>query len=470
MKDVIYVAAFLLALAGPTVVRAHQRNTGWQVGSTAMAAPSASQSSSTTTTPAEPLLGAPTVVRQFLQPSPSSTSPIPNQLVANPSTLVHSPIVAQAVNKHSIVAVSTVQRYNENNSKYDPNQSPSPNVILSPSPSPIPNSNTVFNQFVAESSSFGTPLGQPPAILQAVSEPTIVAVLTVQRHNNYESNYISKPISNTKSKPNPSPNPNPKSNTALDSNLPAAATGVRGAGPIGTSTPLGGSGKWCIEFNSDSVPFYFTNQAPFPTLSGDAGQADQCFPSYDTSGAMFIGPTTSQSGAGGTKLECNFPVTIGQGPKSQPNCDISLVDGYSLSLACTGPGSESFGNSENLWTKATCPIVNGDYCTNSQGYAGSQDNVDQFFKNAYPDYRIWVTGQTTQNDAIFTQHGTVKCKVSGGKPSAKKGKRDNDVPMLALDEMHNVSDSGAHHRHKHKGRAHARGWRNLMRGIKPLER
>ena len=182
---------------------------------------------------------------------------------------------------------------------------------------------------------------------------------------------------------------------------------------------------------------------------------------------MFIGPTASQSGAGGTELECNFPANIGQGPNPQFNCDISIVDDYSLSLACTGPEGELFYNSDNLWMKATRPVMNGEYCTNSQGYAGSQDNVDQFL-NAYPDYWIWVMGQTTQINAIFTQHGTVKWKGSGGKPAAQKKKRENDeASLLALDEMQSMSDSAARHRHEHKGRAHARGWCILMRGFKP---
>ena len=187
---------------------------------------------------------------------------------------------------------------------------------------------------------------------------------------------------------------------------------------------------------------------------------------------MYLGTSANPTG-GATKLECNFPVTLGSGPNPQANCDVSLVDGYSVSVACTGPGGEAFGSGTNYWTSGTpCPNVVGDTCKNDHGYDASQDSVDPFFKQAYPDYWIWVDGQTNQNDPNYQTTGTVKCTVSGGKPaSAKKEKRDGEeVTLGLLDdvlEARNVLESGIQRRHGHKGRAHARGLREIMGAVKP---
>ncbi|KAI9775586.1 MAG: hypothetical protein M1835_005752 [Candelina submexicana] len=99
------------------------------------------------------------------------------------------------------------------------------------------------------------------------------------------------------------------------------------------------------------------------------------------SGAMFVGAQTKGNGlgsaaGGNTKLECTV---VGDG-KPDNVCDVSVVDGYSLSMHCTGFGTGDIGGTRNLFDLGRCPKVNnnGHTCVNTNGHT---NNADQFFKN-----------------------------------------------------------------------------------------
>ena len=99
----------------------------------------------------------------------------------------------------------------------------------------------------------------------------------------------------------------------------------------------------CITFTSDNPDWRYTNDAPW-SGNGILGTSSQiCVPySYSAGGAMFIG-SEAEPGPGNTKLECFFPTS------GTANCDISLVDGYSLSVQCDIPNYHTIGGSADLW-------------------------------------------------------------------------------------------------------------------------
>ena len=99
------------------------------------------------------------------------------------------------------------------------------------------------------------------------------------------------------------------------------------------------------------------------------------------SGAMFVGAQTTSNGlgsaaGGNTKLECTVK---GDGKKDNV-CNVSLVDGYSLSMHCTGNGFGDIGGYKNLFDLGSCPKVNGNghTCVNTGGHT---NRAAQFFKN-----------------------------------------------------------------------------------------
>ena len=112
----------------------------------------------------------------------------------------------------------------------------------------------------------------------------------------------------------------------------------------------------------------------------------------------------------------------------------------------------------------------GSTCKNANGYAASQSDVAAFFQPAYPDYWIWVNGQTNSNDPTLTEVGTIQCTISNGKPSSKKAKREGDeaagVALKDVMEPRGLEDLGIAKRHVHRARAHSRGLRELVGALK----
>lgn len=165
---------------------------------------------------------------------------------------------------------------------------------------------------------------------------------------------------------------------------------------------------------------------------------------------MWIG-TSANPNAGNTKLECFFPTS------GMANCDISLVDGYSLSVQCLLPDAATIGldSSQNLWDmNNACPgTVQDGYCTNPQGYAAAITDVDAFFQPAINTCYIW---QYDGLDPEYAGPSTISCTVSGSAgptTNSTTSKRDerSEAEILA------VRDNEAAHRRARKGRGHARG-------------
>ena len=226
--------------------------------------------------------------------------------------------------------------------------------------------------------------------------------------------------------------------------------------PMGTYARRGG--QWCIDLSGD-IDFYYTLQPPWGTSSAK-GPYNGCLNDNASGGAIFIGTEANPQG-GNTKLECAFNA-------NQPNCDISLVDGYSVSVACTAPGGRTFGSGIDLWSQGTCPDVVGSTCKNTNGYAAAQSDVAAFFQPAFPDYWIWVNGQTNSNNPPLTEVGTIKCTVSHGKPKSKKEKREgvDEAALKDVMEPRGLEDLGVKRTHVHKARAHPRGLREFMGALK----
>ena len=168
----------------------------------------------------------------------------------------------------------------------------------------------------------------------------------------------------------------------------------------------------CFQFTFDDPSWSFTRQNPWGSGSSTFGSLPNgqlCVPTNDgAGGAMFIGPGSSP-GPGSTKLECFFPTS------GTANCDISLVDGYSLSVECNpSSGGTPIGGSVDLWTQGNgCPEEQDPNCINTNGYGASQGDVPQFFQpavNSGNNYCIWVNcGQ----DYYFPVTDTLNCHVSG---------------------------------------------------------
>ena len=169
----------------------------------------------------------------------------------------------------------------------------------------------------------------------------------------------------------------------------------------------------CITFTADNQDWHYANTGVWGSASGTFRSTGGkiCVPHNDAAGgAMYIG-TGANPGPGSTKLEIFFP--------SSGNAfgDVSLVDGYSLSVKCTA-GSTSIGGDKNLWkTGKPCrdtSLQGRGICKNDQGYAPNQSDVTAFFQEGLKggnEFCIWknckAPGWPVGRD--------IKCHVSGGR-------------------------------------------------------
>lgn len=195
-----------------------------------------------------------------------------------------------------------------------------------------------------------------------------------------------------------------------------------------------------------TTEWYWTNSNPW-SGTGDSSAASQCFAANDSAGgAMYIG-SFPNPGPNNTKLECFFP-TSGSG-----NCDISLVDGYSLSVNCSLPNAASIGltPAQNLWnSNIACPgIVQDGYCSNPNGYDPAITDVGTFFQPAIDTCYIW---QLDGLDPEFAGPTSISCTVSGSAPPSSYGKRGESVDV----EIDAVGDARVVQRQARRNRTHAR--------------
>ena len=212
----------------------------------------------------------------------------------------------------------------------------------------------------------------------------------------------------------PAPAVTPAAELAQAVHIPAHAPHTANHAPAYNPLPLIDEdvGEVCIQFTSDNPNWSFTNQPPWGTNSGTFGSlgGQMCVPtSNSAAGAMFIGPDANP-GPGSTKLECYFPTS------GEANCDVSLVDGYSLSVTCTAE-NQVIGGGVDLWSDGQpcldTSAQNQGICKNDLGYAATQDDVSAFFQPAVNNgnqYCIWVDcGQ----DYYFAVTSTLSCHISG---------------------------------------------------------
>ena len=202
----------------------------------------------------------------------------------------------------------------------------------------------------------------------------------------------------------------PRDVTKFQSHAPHSANGAAVFNPDPDSTKV--VSQVCIEFSFDNGNWWYTKQNPWGSGSGTFGSLPNkkmCLPTNNgAGGALFIGPNPNP-GPGSTKLECFFPTS------GTANCDISLVDGYSLSLICAPSSSTGsfIGGTVDLWTEGnSCPDKQGPNCINQNGYAPNQGDVNKFFQPAVQnqDYCIWVN---CAQDYYFPVTDTLNCYVTG---------------------------------------------------------
>ena len=213
----------------------------------------------------------------------------------------------------------------------------------------------------------------------------------------------------------PNTRPSPQEAAAIAASYGPAPHSANGAAVSNPNKGLTASvSQYCIDFSSDNPDWHYTLQAPWGSGSGSFGSLPGgrlCVPTNDNAGgAMFIGPDPNP-GPGSTKMECFFPSS------GVANCDMSLVDGYSLSVACgvSDRTTPIIGGIADLWSLGNCPDQQGPNCKNDNGYASNQSDVDAFFQPAVQastanNYCIWVN---CSQDFYFPVTENMACYVTG---------------------------------------------------------
>lgn len=170
----------------------------------------------------------------------------------------------------------------------------------------------------------------------------------------------------------------------------------------------------CISFTSTNSNWYYANAGVWGTGKGKFGTGTKriCVNrNNNAGGAMFIG-TKENPSAGNTKLECYFPSS------GQANCDVSLVDGYSLSVTCKA-GGKTIGGSTNLWkTGQTChstSLLGQGICKNDRGNAPVQNDVTEFFQQGIKHGNHYCIWKNCKQDYFFDSNADITCHVSGGR-------------------------------------------------------
>ena len=201
---------------------------------------------------------------------------------------------------------------------------------------------------------------------------------------------------------------------------------------------------------------------------------------------MYIGPnsnigTGSNAGPGNTKLECNWPLPQDVGNAGAIQCDVSLVDGYSLNVQCqagsaldpNSPTSIGYpGNlNDNNPNACQAPDTTNGYCANKNGGTTSgQSGVDPYFDPAASTCYIWSNPPSPPLMSFLSGStgATLDCTVSpgfAGGSSSKKKRDGGEIARIALDDVlepRKLEDMGVLHGLSHKARAHARGMRMFV--------
>ena len=202
--------------------------------------------------------------------------------------------------------------------------------------------------------------------------------------------------------------------TRLDNGPPTTNPGANTTNATGDEKAVEAApAPKCISFTSDNPNWYYANTGVWGTTTGtfaSTGGKICVTPDSDAGGAMFIGTKANPQG-GNTKLECFFPTS------GTANCDMSLVDGYSLSVTCTA-GSQTIGGATDLWKTGKACVDSSEtgqgICKNDQGYAPAPGDVTPFFQQGTTggnNYCIW---KNCGQDYFFPVSTAISCHVSGG--------------------------------------------------------
>ena len=170
----------------------------------------------------------------------------------------------------------------------------------------------------------------------------------------------------------------------------------------------------CITFTSDNPNWRYANTGPWGSASGTFGSGTKtiCVPQNNgAGGAMYIG-TEANPGPGNTKLEIFLPTS------GTAYGDVSLVDGYSLSVRCSS-GSAAFGGNTNLWkTGYQCydtSLLSRNICKNARGYADAQKDVTNFFQQGVKNGNSFCIWKNCAQVPGFPVTNSISCHVSGGR-------------------------------------------------------
>ena len=171
----------------------------------------------------------------------------------------------------------------------------------------------------------------------------------------------------------------------------------------------------CIHFTFDNPNWHWTKAAPWGSDSrtfGELKDSKMCVSTNNNAGgAMFIGPDANPGG-GSTKLECFFPTS------GSANCDVSIVDGYSLSLTCRpGGNGQVIGGGIDLWNTGACPKESGPNCINTVGPTahlhGGEGAVSSFFQPAVKNGNHYCIWDDCGEDYYFPVTTALHCHVGG---------------------------------------------------------
>ena len=285
---------------------------------------------------------------------------------------------------------------------------------------------------------------------------------------------VKAPVSQPKSNPAPPPPPPPPASSPSPQSSPAPSTQLdTKVSTPSVQTTTSHDGKICINFSGGD--FHFLNYGSWGTKKGRGAQeASQCFDQVPN-GGMFI--CESECNASGdaapakyTKLECTFG---GQ----YANCDMSIVDGFSLPVECHIPDakpSDKIGGLVDLDSLTQCPSKAGDNsCGNAGAYQPSEAGVSQYFENGNIDkggkggnYCVYQFCSPT-SDIFFTGTPTISCQVgtrgSHNKRDAEVKVERREIEAQADANLHSRGLPSAPHRHSHRrARPHARNLEQLL--------
>ncbi|KAK4695885.1 hypothetical protein P7C71_g1946, partial [Lecanoromycetidae sp. Uapishka_2] len=182
--------------------------------------------------------------------------------------------------------------------------------------------------------------------------------------------------------------------------------------------------------------------------------------------SFFFGSNSAglgNAGYGNTLLETTIKASGGQNV-----FDVSLCDGYSMAMQCTGftdYGSSNavIGGTESLWSLGTCPDVNGPNCVNTGSHS---DSAAAFFTHggAY-----WYDDDTPNpGQSTFTGRGPITCTIYTNtlKSKAKREESGTEAVRVEAREAMDSEVGGLRTHAAHKGRVHARALRKMSESQK----